>query len=68
MATTDSRTAHVTQRSTGRVNNNSQGWGIAGAVIMLAILVNAWIFWVHKSTWKNPVDPTNVTSPAAAAH
>ena len=65
MATTDS-TAPVTHRSTGPVNNNSQGWGVAAAVIVLAILVNAWIFWVHKSTWKNPVDPTNVSAPAAA--
>ena len=66
MATPASRPAPVAPASTGRVNNNSQGWGVAAAVIVLAIVVNAFIFWVHKSTWKNPVDPTNVSAPAAA--
>ena len=66
MATTDTRTAPATHASTGRVNNNSQGWGVAAAVIVLAIVANAFIFWVHKSTWKDPVDPTNVSAPAAA--
>ena len=66
MATIDSRTAPVPPRSSGPVNNNAQGWGVAGAVIVLALLANAFIFYVHKRTWKNPVDPTNVSAPAVA--
>ena len=46
--------------STGRVNNNAQGWGVAAFIVVLAILSNIFIYSVHKKTWKNPVDPTYV--------
>ena len=49
---------------TDRVNNTAQGWGIAGLVILLAIISNAFIYVVHKKTFKAPTDPTNVTAPA----
>ena len=49
--------------STDRVNNNAQGWGIAAFIVLLAILANAFIYVVHKNTYKSPNDPTNVTAP-----
>ena len=52
---------------TDKVNNNAQGWGIAALVILLAIVTNAFIYVVHKRTFKAPTDPTNVTAPAEAS-
>ena len=52
---------------TDRVNNTAQGWGIAGLVILLAIISNAFIYVVHKKTFKAPTDPTNVTAPATSS-
>ena len=34
--------------------------------ISLAILANAFIYVVHKNTYKSPTDPTNVTAPQEA--
>ena len=49
--------------STGKVNNNAQGWGVAAFIVVLAILSNLFIYTVHKRTYKNPIDPTYVNAP-----
>lgn len=41
----------------------SRGWGIAGLVVALAIVANAFIFFVHKQTYRDPRDPTAVRVP-----
>ena len=61
----DQNALRARQGGTGRVNNTAQGWGIAGLVIALAIAANAFIYLVHKATYKHPSDPTYITTPAA---
>lgn len=63
----DHNTLRARQGGTDRVNNNAQGWGIAGLVIALAIAANAFIYFVHKATYKHPTDPTYITG-APAQH
>lgn len=41
----------------------SRGWGIAAFVVALAIVTNAFIFYVHKQTYRHPTDPTTVNVP-----
>lgn len=38
-------------------NANRKGWGVAGLVVLLAIVANVFIFWVHRSTFRDPADP-----------
>lgn len=45
-----------------------KGWGIAALVILLAIVSNLFIFWVHKSTYRHPADPMMRAAGAPAAH
>lgn len=55
MATTNETTR------TGRyvpVSHNT-GWGVIALVIALAIVVNAWSFWVHKNSYRNPIHPSS---------
>ena len=49
--------------STGKVNNNAQGWGVAAFIVVLAIISNIFIYTVHKKTYKAPTDPTWVDAP-----
>ena len=57
------QTTRVTSSSTGKVNNNAQGWGVAAFIVVLAILSNLFIYSVHKRTYKAPTDPTYVDTP-----
>ena len=41
----------------------SRGWGIAAGIVALAIVANAFIFYVHKQTYRHPGDPTAVRVP-----
>ena len=50
--------------STGKVNNNAQGWGVVAFIVALAILSNLFIYTVHKRTYKPPIDPTYVDTPS----
>ena len=50
-------------------NNNSQGWGVVALVLVLALAVNSWAFWVHKTHYRNPIHPSSVEpNEAGEAH
>jgi hypothetical protein len=44
-----------------------KGWGIAAAVVALAIALAAGAHWVHTRTYCNPVNPECMATPAPAA-
>lgn len=49
------------------VNNNKQGWGVAGFIVVLA-LATAFTAWtIHKRTYVHPRSPIS-TLGAPAAH
>jgi hypothetical protein len=52
-----SQTEITAPRSTGPVNT-SQGWGIASAVVGLAIGFAAFAWYYHNQTYRHPTDPT----------
>ena len=47
----------TTAGSTGPVNT-SQGWGVAGFIVALAITCAASAWWYHNRTYHEPTDST----------
>ena len=43
------------------VSPSSQGWGVAAFIVVLAVVVNAVVYQIHKATYLKP------DAPAAAA-
>ena len=50
-------------QTTGEAVPTARGWGIAAFVVALAIVANAFIFYVHTQTYRHPTDPTAVNVP-----
>jgi len=39
------------------VNNNSQGWGVATLVTLLALVCALTAWYIHNETYRSPLDP-----------
>jgi len=39
------------------VNNNSQGWGVAALVTLLALVCALTAWYIHNETYRSPLDP-----------
>ena len=50
--------------NTQQVRPSSQGWGVAAAIIILAIVANTMAYRIHQATYLAPDAPTE----AAAEH
>jgi hypothetical protein len=44
-------------RSTTEVRNNSQGWGVAALVTLLALVCALTAWYIHNETYRSPRDP-----------
>lgn len=53
---THTTTTTTTHRHVPHVNS---GWGVIAAVIILAVAINAWSYWVHKTTYRPFVHPSS---------
>ena len=59
--------AHVTHTPLVHVPaDNNAGWGIAAAVVALAVACVIGAFVIHKRTFRDPADPTYISSLAVA--
>lgn len=46
----------------------NSGWGFAGAVVTLALILIASVTYIHKTTYKHPTDVTWHGRGSAASH
>lgn len=44
------------------VSPSSQGWGVAAAIIILAIVANTIVYRIHKATYLKPDAPAAATA------
>lgn len=48
--------------SSDRVTNNEQGWGAAVATVLLALVLVAGAWYIHRTTYRSPTDPLTPNS------